>query len=260
MPLPLLHEFPLVVLSKTRSADKRREYQCAEEAKDETRLRKLTVFAGERVALPGAEDFEVFLALVAMSREQGARRSFRSSQYGLLQMLRWSGSSRRKRLAQALQCWRATSFVYEEEIQTADGGSASIKLPKFTLLVPNLSKDETAFGWHELTFNILQQAPWPALDIGKLLSLRRPTSRQLLLYLEGSGRVGEQNLRELGYEHIGISRKSSIAEVKRFVNAAAEDLVQLGYLRLCSERFRKDAKTKSWFVNLERAAPPLALP
>jgi cellulose biosynthesis protein BcsQ len=93
------------------------------------------------------------------------------------------------------------------------------------ILVPNLTKNESAFAWHDLTIRSLQQQPWPNLDLGRVLGVKRPTSRQLLLFLEG---------------HPGGAAKTTIAY------HLATDLARLGYALIF---FDNDAQgnATTWF-------------
>lgn len=258
MLIPVLHAFALGVVTTTKPKDRQRVYQAEVPAAGGKITRRLTVYPGERNHLPRAEDLEVFLALVAVARDQGLKRNFTASRYEIMRRMGWNGSIRRRRLTDSLLRWRATSFVYEEEAENADGSSSIQKSPRFTILVPNLTKNESAFAWHDLTLRSLQQQPWPNLDIGRVLGVKRPTSRQLMLFLEGEpgGAEVTVDLQQLAAEHLGFARHVIVSDLKKYVRICIEDLKAIGYLRdiPSAECFRKRGP-KQWDVLLQKVQP-----
>jgi Replication initiator protein A len=260
--VPSLGDFPLGCISaRVNPKERSRTYRVhiAEGPSGKSELHILRITAAEKDHLPTSEDLEVFVALVAQSRKQGMHKVFRSTRYQLAQILGWETGQRYKRLAASLRRWQQTLFNYEVELTDSEGGSTSSRTPTFRLLLPpDGTSDEIEFTWHDLVHRALQLPPWSSMDLAIALRLKRAISRQLYVLLSDkllfSARF-EVSLAMLGFEHLGLSRKYQMAQLKQIIVPALLDLERSGVVapKDVKERFVKLEK-RGWVVIFEKAA------
>jgi hypothetical protein len=252
--LPFLDLFPLgSVSARVSPSERRRTYHCRRDLSDGAIKRTLTVAAAESSLLPSAEDLEVFLALVRVWSHSGMTRTFQSSLRGIGRPIGWSSGYRLKRLKQSIDRWLSTTFVFEEEIESGDGGTMSRRSPNIRLLVSAL---EDSFTWHELVHRALQSPPWTHLNFDILLGLRRATSRQLMLFLSSqwnSAHPCSVSLQDLSLEHLGLSRALPQFRRKKIVEDACAPLVKANFLEANPERFSVSDRG-AWMVTFAPGA------
>lgn len=275
-----LAEFPITLLTdRVPAGQKIIEYQ--DEIHDErtgrTVTRKLTVKPAEGTGLPTASDDVVILGLIQLTKANNGFTSRRLdfSRLDLIRVLGWpdSGASYR-RLAESLTRWLGVSLVYEnawwdkrQQAWTTKGFH----------IIDNFELNDSRTGggqvdlfpssilWNQTVFESFEAGYLKSIDYNLYMRLEHPTARRMYRFL--SKRMYHRpdwtfDLRDLAFEHIGLSRNYSgnAGKIKEKLQPAIEELEAAGFLVPASkeERYSKDGKT--WKIRLIRKNPPPSLP
>lgn len=266
-----LAEFPLAVISSRPQPDIKTLYfedRVWDKSRSDMVTRKLTITASDEYGLPTALDEEVILGLVQLSKLQNfASRKVTFSRYQLISLLNWRDESKSyDRLEKALNRWVGVTLIYknawwskEEECWVDE---------KFHILdnVTLFDKDrvrrktktgkESSFLWNEVIFRSFRAGNLKSLDFDFFLRLESPISKRLYRFLDKRfyrRHRWEFNLKELCWEHIGLSRNYDAANLKRRLKGAISELETVGYLKPLSEdeRFKK-VRSGEWRIFFEK--------
>ena len=114
------------------------------------------------------------------------------------------------------------------------------------------SSQESNFLWNEVIFRSFKAGNLKSLDFDFFLRLESPISKRLYRFLDKRfyrRHRWEFDLKELCWEHIGLSRNYDAANLKRRLKGAISELESLGYLEPLSdtERFRK-VRSGEWRI------------
>lgn len=270
-----LAEFPLSAIStRTSSAQQTMLFEDMiwDKSRKEMVNRKLTITGSSEYGLPTALDDEVILGLVQLSKLQGfAARKVHFSRYQLIRVLGWRDESRSySRIEEALNRWISVTLVYNKAWWNKE--EESWVNEKFHILerVSVLDRDRRKSGrprqgdfpfsffvWNDVIFQSFRSGNLKSLDFEFYKALEGAISKRLYRFLDKRfylRRRLEFDLRELAWEHIGLSRNYDAANLKRKLAPAICELEERGFLvpKDKKERFLK-ISSGLWRVVFERA-------
>jgi len=239
--------------------------------------RKLTITGSDAHGLPTSTDDEVLLGLLQLSKlQQFKDRRVFFSRYQLIKLLRWpvNGQSY-DRIDQALNRWIGVTLYYQNAWR--DKESNQWVDEKFHILErikiysqenersrpkpdPGQGSFEFAssfFVWNDAVYRSFTSGNIKSLDYDFVLELESSISRRLYRFLDKrfyKARNLSFELKNLAYEHIGLSRNSPVADLKRKLLGAIDELIAKQFLKPMpkEERFRKE-RAGVWHVHFEKA-------
>jgi Replication initiator protein A len=246
-----LTEFPIALLSDRPS--KKNPSTLRFEAGD-----KVWEIAGHPDhGLPTAGDVAVYVCLMELTREQEYPVRVRFTRHDLLQRLGWSrGAHEYARLQLALdrlvgvtitttnayydardRKWlRRHAFHVLEEYKITDVRQAARVSAPLEGRADGGGWDEpdSWFRWSEAIGRNLQAGYIKTLNVPLFLSLKSSISQTLYRYLDAKVRDGKtlfrQGLRDLAYQHLGLSRDYYPSQIKRKLEPAHDELIGAGFL------------------------------
>lgn len=234
--------------------------------------RSVTVHGTEEWGLPAAQDDEVMIGLLQLCYLNKWPKQFQFTRYQLCKLLRWSmGGASYRRLYQALHRLSTTNYNYRYawRDKTNQEWIPSQVFSYIQGLKIHEAERPTDSGLCEVTwsddfFTSLEAGNLKGLDFGLYVRLKRSISKRLYRFLDkrfGAGRIEViSDLKTLTFEKIGVARSyRDAAQLKRLLNSAIDELIELGYLEPCSkrERYRKISKGV-WKVHFRRFKPAAA--
>ena len=275
-------EFPLGTIAERLDPNTKTlvfEDQIFDKSRNQMIPRKLTITGSDAYGLPTSTDDEVLLGLIQLSKLQKFedRRVF-FSRYQLIKLLRWpiSGQSY-DRIDQALNRWIGVTLYYQNAWR--DKATNAWVDEKFHILErvkiysqeneksrpkpdPTQGSFEFAssfFLWNEAVYRSFDSGNLKALDYDFVLGLKSSISRRLYRFLDKRffyAPTLEFELKNLAYEHIGLSRNTPVGDLKRKLGGAMDELVEKGFLKAlpAEKRFTK-LRVGIWHVNFEKAPP-----
>lgn len=247
-----LAEFPLSCLAdRAPKGQKTLEFQDRvwDRGRREYVVRRLTISASDKYGLPTALDDEVVLGLIQITRSAAFRsRRVAFSRYQLLQILGWRDEGKSyRRLEQSLKRWLGVTLYYDrawwdkrrqlwvdENFHILDRvvmdrragsrrgtGTQQCELPL------------SFFVWNEVVFRSFQAGNLKALDMEIYRQLKRPVAKRMYRFLDKRfyrRREVILKLSRFAREHIGLSRCYDAGQLKRRLNLAIDELVNIGFL------------------------------
>jgi hypothetical protein len=279
-----LAEFPLTALSDRVGPGQTSllfEDRVWDQGRGEMVTRKLRVAASDKYGLPTAKDDEVVLGLVQLSKlHHFADRRVPFMRYQLIQILGWRHEGKSyARLEESLHRWVGVTLYYEnawwdrEERSWVD--EAFHILDNVTLYDRERIARRRAivqdalplshFTWNDVLFRSFRAGNLKSLDFEFFKGLHSAIAKRLYRFLDKRffhRRRWEFDLRELCWEHVGLSRGyADAANLKRKLLPAVVELEEQGFLKADSERFSK-VSSGQWRVVFEkgRAAAAVATP
>ena len=272
-----LAEFPLSAITDRLNADQKTltfEDRIWDNSRCEMVTRQLTVTASDEHGLPTAHDDEVILGLIQLSKLRNfSDRRVNFTRYELLRILSWGDEGKSyERLEKSLnrwvgvtlyyknawwskeqQCWVDESFHIIENVRLYDKEKAEHQAnqqSQFPL---------SSFTWNDVIFRSFQAGNLKSIDFDFLKSLDSAVAKRLYRFLDKRfyhRSLWEFDLKEVSWEHIGLSRKYDSANLKRKLLPGIRELERRGFLRPASdqERFKK-VRSGQWRVVFEKARP-----
>jgi hypothetical protein len=273
-----LAEFPLSAIADRLQPDQKTlvfEDRILDVGRGEMITRQLTITASDHYGLPTAADDEVILGLVQLSKTQDfADRKVSFTRYQLIQLLGWGDEGKSyERLEKSLnrwvgvtlyyknawwskdeKCWVDEKFhildnvtLYDREKAHAAKGTRQSQLPLST------------FTWNDVIFRSFRAGNLKSIDFDFLKSLDSAIAKRLYRFLDKRffhRPRWEFNLKEVSWEHIGLSRNYDAANLKRALLPAIRELEQRGFLKAIpdQDRFYK-IRSGEWRVVFERERP-----
>lgn len=278
-----LAEFPISAIAERVDPDQKTlffEDRIWDDSRGEMITRKLTVTASNQYGLPTALDDEVILGLVQLSKIQGfADRRVQFTRYQLIRLLGWRDDSQSyERIEQSLNRWVGVTLYYENAWRDKKNGSWVDE--KFHLIdnVTLYDREKAAkarvresdggkqtalalssFTWNDVLFRSFSAGNLKSLDFDFYKSLHSAIAKRLFRFLDKRffhRARWEFNLKEVSWEHIGLSRNYDAANIKRKLRPAIKELETKGFLQPLSEaeRFQR-VKSGEWRVVFERSRP-----
>lgn len=239
--------------------------------------RKLTITGSDAHGLPTSTDDEVLLGLLQLSKlQQFKDRRVFFSRYQLIKLLRWpvNGQSY-DRIDQALNRWIGVTLYYQnawrdrETNQWVDEKFHILERIKIYSQENERSRPKpdpeqgsfefasSFFVWNDAVYRSFTSGNIKSLDYDFVLELESSISRRLYRFLDKrfyKARSLSFELKNLAYEHIGLSRNSPVADLKRKLLSAIDELVEKHFLKPLpkEQRFRKE-RAGVWHVHFEKA-------
>lgn len=274
-----LAEFPITAISDRVGANQKAlvfEDRITDTSRGEIITRQLTITASDPHGLPTAADDEVILGLVQLSKMNNFDdREVFFTKRELLQILGWRDEGKSyERLDKSLNRWIGVTLYYNNawwskeqkcwvnekfhilenvtlfERDKARRGGSSRRRAK-----PALS----SFTWNKVIFKSFEAGNLKSIDFEFLKSLHSAVAKRLYRFLDKRffhKKRYEFDLKQLCWEHIGLSRNYDAANLKRALRPATRELEKRGFLTALptQERFYK-IRRRDWCVVFEKARP-----
>ena len=270
-------EFPLAALAdrvpgnvKTLVFEDRME----DSGNNEVITRRLTITASDKFGLPTAQDDEVIVGLMKLSKDGdfvNPKVSF--TRYQLIQILGWRHEGRSyDRLETSLKRWLGVTLYYDNAWR--DNETKSWVSESFHLLDNLTLYDQerrlkrlrtegaepplSSFTWNEVVFRSFKSNYLRAIDLSVFRQLAHAASKRMYRFL---GKRfyhrprWEFDLVEFACEHIGFGRNYDIGQLKRRLQPAIEELEAIGFLEPLpvTGRYVKIGRGKWMIVFFEKA-------
>lgn len=273
-----LAEFPLCCIADRAEPGKKTltfEDRIRDSSRGETVTRKLLVTGSEEYGLPTALDDEVLLGLIQLSklREFADRKVF-FTRYQLLRLLNWPDETKNyQRLEKSLnrwvgvtlfyknawwdkadQCWVDEKFHVLDNVTLFDWGGARRKEERGRQPPLALS----SFVWNEIIFRSFKAGNLKSIDFEFYTRLESAVAKRLYRFLDKRfyrSKHLEFDLKELAWEHVGLSRQYDVANLKRKLRRGISELEATAFLAPMPDahRYRK-VRSGQWRIVFERTA------
>jgi hypothetical protein len=263
-----LAEFPLCALAHRLPAalkTLRFEDRIWDKSRGEHITRQLTVTGSDAFGLPTALDDEVLLGLIQLSRQGGfAERKVSFTRYQLIRLLGWRDDTKTyDRLEESLNRWTGVTLYYRNawrDIQRRCWVDEKFHVIDNVWLChrhdtrPDLGSGapQSAFVWNEVLYRSFQAGNLKGINFEFFKELQSAIAKRLYRFLDKRffhRRRWEFDLKELCWNHVGLSRGYDAASLKRKLRVGIEELERAGYLEPLpeNERFHKVCSGK-WEV------------
>ena len=240
---------------------------------------RLTVTGSDAYGLPTAPDGDVIVGLIQLTklRNDFTNPTVPFTRYELLKLLQWPDQGRHyRRLDEALNRWVGVMLCYEKAWW--DNAIKCRVDAKFHIIESVVIYDQevrrtlqsrhqplplSSFTWNNLFFASCRADNLKRLDLAIYFGLKSAVSRQLYRFLDKRFYRGPDwtfDLRELAFEHVGLSRSYTAAKIKEKLQPALEELEAIGFLKpaTAADRYVPLGRGE-WRIRLARRAGP-ALP
>lgn len=292
-----LAEFPITLLSDRVPKDcKTLEFEI--EPRDiqtgKTVSRKVTITGSDKYGLPRALDDEILVALVQLTKLKNGFTNplVQFSRYEVLKLLGWPDDGRSyRRVEESIRRWAGVTLYYDNAWWNKEANSwmsetfhvierSSIISQESRRARKQTSNGQyelplSVFKWNEVVFRSFESGALKRLDVDAYFSLSSSVAKRMYRFLDKRFWVKncwQFDLKEFAFEHIGLSRKYNVAQIKNKLRPAIEELSTATAKRAAflesadgEQRFKKLAKGQ-WVVSFERKAqtrkpedPPLPL-
>lgn len=265
-----LAEFPLCSISDRvdpRQKTLTFEDRIWDDQRGQMITRRLTITGADQYGLPTASDDEVLLGLIQLSKFQGfTERHVHFTRYQLIQLLGWRNEGRSyARIERSLNRWIGVTLYYQNAWR--DRANQRWVNEKFHILdnVTLLNREDalvqsdlhlSSYVWNEVIYRSFQAGNVKSLDFSFFRQLDGSIAKRLFRFLDKRffhKRSLEFDLKELAWEHIGLSRNYDAAGIKRKLRPAIAELERHGYLQAIPDptRFRQ-SQCGQWRVGFQR--------
>lgn len=270
-------EFPLASLAdRVPEGQKKLEFHDTifDQSVGQHITRKLTIAASDMYGLPTALDEEVILGLIQLTDKQRfASRTVYFSSYELIKLLGWNDSAKSyRRIDESLKRWVSITLFYDkawwskeeqcwvnESFHLLDSVTVYDKerrANKKSLNPGDENAGRSYFVWNDIVFRSFKAGNLKEIDLDIYKQLRSAISKRMYRFLDKHfyRRAHlEYDLLRFAYEHVGISRTTPVAEVKRLLAKPLVELEGIGFIKPIAkeERFIKVSKG-NWKVAFDR--------
>lgn len=268
-----LAEFPLCSLAdRLASGQKTMVYEDRiwDANRAEMITRKLTITGSDEYGLPTAHDDEVLLGLIQLSKLGGfTERRVNFTRYQLIRLLGWRDESKSyARIALSLNRWVGVTLYYDHAWwNRAEQCWVDEKfhvLDNVTLFDRERARPGqgtfqfSSFGWNDVLFRSFAAGNLKSLDFEFFKQLDSAVAKRLYRFLDKRffhRPRYEFNLKELCWEHVGLSRNYDATDLKRKLRPGILELELAGFLDPLpdTERFRK-VSCGDWRVVFAKAS------
>ncbi|MBV8265664.1 MAG: replication initiator protein A [Planctomycetaceae bacterium] len=235
----------------------------------EDRHGRLTVIGSDAYGLPTALDNDVIVGLIQLTklRNDFTDPTVMFSRYELLNLLGWPDRGQYyRRLNDSLHRWVTVTLKYDGcwwDNKRKRRVSASFHILDEVVL-PDADDPGivSSFTWGKKFFKSCKDGNLKRLDVGTYFALKSALSKQLYRFLDKRFYLRPDwtyDLRELAFEHVGMSRKYAPWKIKQELQPALDELEGIGFLELmtAAERYSK-AGRGAWNIRLVRKLTPPA--
>ena len=237
---------------------------------------RLTVTGSDAYGLPTAPDTDVIIGLMQITRLKNGFTdpTVPFTRYELLKLLgRPDKSQHYKRLDDSLNRWMGVLLVYEKswfdnsikrridaKFHILESVEIFDKETRRSLKGTQSGLPFSSFTWNKVFFKSCRDENLKRLDLAVYFGLQSAISRQLFrfldkrFYLRGDWSF---DLRELAFEHIGLSRNYSASKIKEKLKPALGELEGIDFLlpMTSAERYIQTGRGE-WRVRLVRRGSP----
>lgn len=270
-------EFPLAAISDRFNPDQKTlvfEDRIFDASRREMVPRQLTITASDQYGLPTAHDDEVILGLIQLTKLKNfADKRVHFTRYQLLRLLGWRAEGKSyDRLEKSLNRWIGVTLYYknawwdrEEKCWVDEKFHILERIQLYDRERSHNSQGErqtplelSSFTWSEVIFKSFKAGNLKSVDFEFLKDLESAVSKRLYRFLDKRfyhRKRWEFNLKEVSWEHIGLSRNYDAANIKRKLRPAIRELEAKGFLKAMpeTERFVK-ISSGEWLIRFEAAA------
>ena len=267
-----LAEFPLALVASRAPRDCKTltfEDRTWDRGRQQHVNRKLTISGCDRYGLPTALDDEVILGLIQLTKLDGVkRRRVPFTRYQLIRLLDWRDEGKSyRRLDTSLNRWVGVTLYYDNAWwcrETKCWASECFHLLDNVVLRTGRSRQDggplSSFTWNDVIFRSLTAGNMRRLNMTLYRELKSSIAKRIYRYIDKHfyfSSTLKLNLQRFAFEHIGLSRSYDVAQIKRRLQPAIEELETVGELKPMSkdERFRRPT-AGNWQVVFEAAAKP----
>ena len=266
-----LVEFPFATLSERAGQCRVLEFQVEEYDRvlGKPVVRKLTVTGDAKYGLPTAKDEEVYLGLLQLTKLHSnfseVRVQFTRSE--LIRLMGWKNRDwSYHRIATALARLTGVRLFYEnawrdnaKKKHRTKGGFGlldSFELRDGRVRTADGDEEErlSEFRWNSVMFDSFQAGYLKKIDYARIRSLS-PAARRLYRYLDKHFYPPHRttlvlNLRELAFEHIGMSRSYDTSQLKRELAKPIGELEQIEFINVERHRFSQNGGRRGeWHIS-----------
>ncbi len=240
-------EFPLSSLSERNDPSQKTivfEDRIHDRSQNKWIPRRLTITGSDAHGLPTPADEEVLLALIQLSKLQHfASKRVYFTRYQLINLLRWKPTGDKYiRLEQALNRWMGVTMFYKnawrdkkDKVWADESFHVLERVKIFKNDKNQVKNDESVsyFEWNDVVFKSFQNGNVKALNYDFFLGLKSSVAQRLYRFLDKRFFFGGEkrfDLKTLCHEKIGLSKNSPLADLKRKLNSAIDELEAKCYL------------------------------
>lgn len=244
-----LAEFPITLLSdRVPKGCKTLVFEIEPRDRQSGRVasRKVTITGGNAYGLPTAIDDEILVALVQLTK---LKNDFTSptvpfSRYEILKLLGWPDDGRSyRRIDESIKRWAGVTLYYDNawwNQETRSWVSETFHIIERSSLIDeetkrirrSMGQHELAlsfFKWNEVIFQSFRVGSLKRLDIDAYFSYSTSIAKRMYRFLDKRFWVKscwEFDLKEFALEHIGLSRKYDLGQIKNKLQPAIDELSQ----------------------------------
>jgi hypothetical protein len=197
---------------------------------------KLTVRGAEGLGIPTANDTDLIIGLLHITKSYNnfTDATVPFTPHSLLTLMGWPNQGYYyRRLRDSFNRWMGTTLFYEgawfdNSLKRRVDASMHI-LDNFVMV-----EGGSSFTWGKMFFKSCQANNLKSLDLDVYFGLKSSVTKQLYrfldkrFYLRGFWEFG---LRELAFEHVGLSRNYTDAKIKEKLAPALEELEGIRFLK-----------------------------
>jgi Replication initiator protein A len=272
--LIFLSEFPIGVLSD-RPPDTESVVFELKERPGKRKGKQWIINAGAGLGLPNYVDMQLFILLLAYTKQQGCPDQVRFCRHQILQDLGWTrGEANYARVQLGLDrmiattyrainhypdpkgrdCVQRIAFHLMDRYEIHDSRYADAQLPP------------SWFRWSDDIRRLLHTRQLKTLDLEVFRTLQRPVTQAMYRYLHTRHMDGkatfEENLVEYACERLGLSRDFRwMSDLKRTLDAGHRELIERGLITGVNyERMRAEKGERAQQKVVIHYPAPIALP
>ena len=266
-----LAEFPIASIADRLPKDQKTLYfsdRIEDPSTGEWITRNVTVSGSDEYGLPTATDDLIMVALQELSVSNNFRnQTVRFSRYQVVELLGWKQTTKNyRRIKESLNRWAGVTLYYDNAWW--DKGNKQWMSETFHI-IDNVSiwtrdnpggRDRSEFTWNNVIWKSFHDKNIKNLDFEIIRALNSSIAIRMYRFLDKRFWHRKHrifNLQQFAFDKVGLARSyKSAAQIKRKLNGAIEELVEVGFLEPLpdSERYEKLSKGV-WNVQFRRARP-----
>jgi hypothetical protein len=197
---------------------------------------KLTVRGAEGLGLPTAHDTDVIIGLLQLTKTHNdfTNDTVPFTPHALMTLMGWPNQGHYyRRLRDSLNRWMGTTLFYEgawydNSLKRRVNASMHI-LDNFMMF-----DGASSFTWGKMFFQSCRANHLKRLDLDVYFGLKSSVTKQLYRFLDKRFYLKKDwtfGLRELAWEHVGLSRNYTDAKLKEKLKPALAELEGIGFLK-----------------------------